>query len=171
MPHAAAARWRLARVLFSVAIMTIRNRTRMRGVVVAVAVAAACARPAPSAAPTPAPAATAPHAAVVNTAVDRWQILLNDGRYLYEAELVGAAGDSVMVTQAADTVGLALRDIDELRLVQPSARPATGGRNTYNGLTGMDDAVYKFARIEPAEQRRVVAELLRERDAAAARAP
>jgi hypothetical protein len=151
--------------------MSPRVRTICAAVVAAAATA--CARPAPIGNPAPATEAVpTPPAATLNTAVDRWQILLNDGRYLYEAELVRAAGDSVMVTHAADTVALALADIDELRLVQPSARPATGGRNTYNGLTGMDDAVYKFARIEPAEQRRVVAELLRERDAAAAaRAP
>lgn len=139
---------------------------RQRTVALALAVAAAaCGRSQPA----PGPAAAA-GAAPAPARVDRWQILLNDGRYLYEADLVAAAGDSVTVTQPGDTVALALADIDELRLVQPSARPAADNRNTFNGLTGMDDAVYKFARLERDEQRRVVAELVRQREALAARA-
>jgi hypothetical protein len=157
------------------------HRTPIARFVVALAVVAAgaCAQrtpePAAAAAPeaTPAAAQSAARSALPSAAerADRWQILLNDGRYLYEAHLVRASGDSLVVTQPGDTLALALDDIDELRLVQPSARPVGTTRNTFNGLTGMDDAVYKFARLAPAERRQLVAELLRERDAAAARAP
>ncbi len=103
---------------------------------------------------------------------DRWQILLNDGRYLYDLHLVAAHGDTLVATQPQrDTLDVPLADIDELRLVQASARPVGTARNTFNGLVGADDAVYKFARLAPAERRHVVQVALRTRPRTATNAP
>jgi chemotaxis protein histidine kinase CheA len=89
---------------------------------------------------------------------------------MYEVHLVRAAGDTLVVTSAADTAAVPLADIDELRLVQASSIGTTdGGRRTRGGLVGADDAVIKLARFEQAERRRIVADLMAERAGTAAR--
>lgn len=114
----------------------------------------------------PAVAATAASPAAPTARADRWQILLNSGGYLYEVRLLGARGDTLLAAQPGDTLALALADIDELRLVQASAKVAGNARNTSNPLTGVDDAVLKLSRYGPDERRAMLAQLLRERAAA-----
>ena len=109
-------------------------------------------------------AAAAPDAATARA--DRWQILLNSGSYLYEVRLLGAHGDTLVAAQPGDTLALPLDDIDELRLVQASAKVAGNARNSSNPLTGVDDAVLKLSRYAPDERRALLAQLLRERAAA-----
>lgn len=123
---------------------------------------------APAAPPGGAPgsATSTASAAVTAPRGDRWQILLNDGSYLYEIRLLAARGDTLVVAQPDDTLGVPLAAIDELRLVQASSKVAGNARNTYNSLTGVDDAVLKLGRYEPAERRGLIDALLRERAAA-----
>jgi hypothetical protein len=124
---------------------------------------AASASAAPSAALTP-PEPLPPPAPTART--DRWQILLNSGGYLYEVRLVAARGDSLFITQPEGARGVGVDDVDELRLVQAAVRAVgSGPSNTVGNLAGVDDAVYKLSRVEPAERRRIVAELLRVRTA------
>ena len=116
--------------------------------------------------PAATPAAPTPASDAPTARADRWQILLNSGSYLYEVRLLGARGDTLVAAQPGDTLALPLADIDELRLVQPSARVAGNARNSSSPLTGVDDAVLKLSRYAPAERRALLEQLIRERAAA-----
>ena len=104
---------------------------------------------------------------------DRWQIRLTTGGYVYDVRPVRASDDSLTVARL-DTAGsatLALDDVEEMRLVQPSTlRFQTGAPSPFGELVGADDVVFTLAGLPPAERRQIVGDVLRaSRDAGAAR--
>jgi hypothetical protein len=126
------------------------------------------------AAPRPAPTASAAPAIPRG---NRWQLQLTSGAYLFDVRPLRAAGDSLVVTRLDSTpappVTLALAEIEELRLVQPTELSFVGlgggrAQNPYGELMGAGDVVFPLAGVDAAERRRIVAEVVR---AAAVPAP
>ena len=112
----------------------------------------------------------APNAAPTIPRGDRWQLHLTSGAYLFDVRPLRAAGDSLVVTRLdstpAPSVTLALAEIEELRLVQPTELSFVGlggggPQNPYGELMGAGDVVFPLAGVDAAERRRIVAEVLR----------
>jgi hypothetical protein len=96
----------------------------------------------------------------------RWQLRLTNGGYLFDVRPVSAAGDSLVVarldTAPAVTRALALAEVEELRLVQPSTlRFQAGAESPFGELVGADDVVFSLAGVAADERRRIVDEVLR----------
>lgn len=96
----------------------------------------------------------------------RWQLRLASGAYLFDVRPVRATADSLVVARldsapaAPRTVALA--DIEELRLVQPSLlRFQSGAESPFGELGGSDDVVFSLAGVDGAERRRILDEVLR----------
>lgn len=94
---------------------------------------------------------------------DRWQITLQDGRYLYELRPVALHGDTLVIEQEGRRREIALSDVHELREVRASLQPAGTRQATFPTLTGADDRVFGIGYLDPEEQRTVVAAILDER--------
>ena len=93
--------------------------------------------------------------------VDRWQVALHDGSYLWELALVGLSGDTLLARQSDSLVRVPLALVDELRLVRASVKEGRNGAcATFGGLTGSDDEVYALVRYAGDERRRVVEQAL-----------
>ena len=119
-------------------------------------------------------AAAAQAAAPTLPRADRWQLKLATGSYLFDVRPVRATPDSLTVARldTAASATLALDQIEELRLVQPSTlRFQTGAPSPFGELVGADDVVFTLIGVDAAERRRIVDEVLRASRAAAAPPP
>jgi hypothetical protein len=128
------------------------------GAALGAAIAAAC--PASGAAQ-----ASPPDSAAVVPRGERWQILLDDGDYVYDVRPLRLGGDTLYVqlldSATAPPRAIPLATIDELRRVGASVKMVgAGARGTFGGLAGADDAVFKLAMYDAAERRRIVAGIL-----------
>ncbi|HET6578137.1 MAG TPA: hypothetical protein VFG66_07430 [Gemmatimonadales bacterium] len=95
---------------------------------------------------------------------DRWQITLDDARYVWDIRLVGLDGDALVVRQSDSLVHVPVAHIDEIRLIQKSRVEATGGAATagaMNALMGGDDEIYDLSPLQPADRRRSIEKILR----------
>lgn len=95
---------------------------------------------------------------------DRWQVTLDDARYVWDIRLVGLDGDALVVRQSDSLVELPVAHIDEIRLIQKSRVEATGGAATagaMNALMGGDDEIYDLSPLQPADRRRSIEKILR----------
>lgn len=95
----------------------------------------------------------------------RWQLRLASGTYLFDVRPVRATTDSLVVarldTAAAATRTVALDDVEELRLVQPSMLDfQTGAQSPFAEIGGANDVVFSLVGVDAAERRRIVAEVL-----------
>ena len=96
---------------------------------------------------------------------DRWQVRLAGGAYVFDVRPVRATGDSLVVarldTAPAVSRSLALAEIEELRLVQPSLLTfQSGAESPFGELAGASDVVFSLTGVDAAERRRIVAEVI-----------
>ena len=94
---------------------------------------------------------------------DRWQISLDDDRYVWDIRLLKLEGDSLFVRQSDSTVGVPVAHIKELRLIRKSeVGLGDGGQmaGAMNALVGGDDEVYDLTPLEFAERIRTLQKIL-----------
>lgn len=94
-------------------------------------------------------------------AVDRWQVTLDDDRYIWDVRLVGLSGDTLIVRQADTVVRAPVARIHELRMFQKTElRVGDEHESAIRALTGGYDTVYDLALLEPAARRRAIEDIL-----------
>jgi hypothetical protein len=94
---------------------------------------------------------------------DRWQISLEDDRYVWDIRLLKLEGDSLFVRQSDSTLGVPVAHIKELRLIRKSeVGLGDGGQmaGAMNALVGGDDEVYDLTPLEFAERIRTLQKIL-----------
>jgi hypothetical protein len=108
--------------------------------------------------------AIAPRLAGQSAAPDeRWQVTLDDGRYVWDIRLVKLDGDSLVVRQSDRLVGVAVAHITEVRLIRKTEVQMGGGGDmagAMSALTGGDDEVYDLSTLEFAERMRTIQKIL-----------
>jgi hypothetical protein len=87
---------------------------------------------------------------------DRWQITLDQDRYVWDVRLVRLDGDSLVVQQADSSLGVPVERITEIRLIRKSEVQPGDGAMAMSALTGGDDEVYDFTPLEFAERVRAI---------------
>jgi hypothetical protein len=103
---------------------------------------------------------------------DRWQLTLSDGTILWELRLVRFSHDTLVVRHADSTYAFPIARVDELRLVQKSARRVGAEPGRYGGvLGGTDDEVYKLTLYSVSERRQILEQLFKDHPPAAASPP
>ncbi len=90
---------------------------------------------------------------------DRWQITLDQDRYLWDVRLVRLDGDSLVVRQADSSLSVPVERITEIRLIRKSEMQLGNGAAAMSALTGRDDEVYDFTPLEFAERVRAIQKL------------
>src|SRR5918994_7624920 len=83
---------------------------------------------------------------------DRWQVTLDQDRYVWDVRLVRLDGDSLVVRQADSLLSVPVDRITEMRLIRKSEMQLGDGAMAMSALTGADDEVYDFAPLEYAER-------------------
>lgn len=96
---------------------------------------------------------------------ERWQVTLDDNRYVWDIRLVGLEGDSLAVRQSDSLVHVPVAHITELRLIRKSEMQlgddgAAGAAGAMNALVGADDEVYDLAPLDFADRLRTVQKIL-----------
>jgi hypothetical protein len=94
---------------------------------------------------------------------DRWQISLDDDRYVWDIRLLKLDGDSLFVRQSDSTLGVPVSHIKELRLIRKSDVELGGGgqmAGAMSALVGGDDEVYDLTPLEFAERIRTLQKIL-----------
>ena len=95
-------------------------------------------------------------------AMDEWQVHREDGSYVYELQLRGLRGNSLLFQHDQRTVEIPLAEIDELRRIHKSFKHGTGGaRATFGGLAGADDDVFKLSLYSIPQRHEILAKVLR----------
>jgi hypothetical protein len=87
---------------------------------------------------------------------DRWQITLDQDRYVWDVRLVRLDGDSLVVRQADSSLAVPVERITEIRLIRKSEVQPGDGAMAMSALTGGDDEVYDFTPLEFAERVRAI---------------
>jgi hypothetical protein len=108
---------------------------------------------------------TLPRLAAQSTGPDeRWQLSLDDGRYVWDIRLVKLDGDSLVVRQSDSLVAVPVAHINEVRLIRKSEVQMAGGGEMAGGamsaLMGRDDEVYDLSLLEFAERMRRIQRIL-----------
>jgi hypothetical protein len=95
---------------------------------------------------------------------ERWQLTLDDGRYVWDIRLVKLAGDSLVVRQSDSLVAVPVAHINEVRLIRKTEVQMAGGGEMAAGamsaLMGGDDEVYDLSPLEFAARMRTVQKIL-----------
>jgi hypothetical protein len=94
---------------------------------------------------------------------DRWQVALDDDRYVWDIRLVRLDGDSLVVRQSDSLVRVPVVHINEIRLIRKSEMQMAGGGTTagaMSALVGGDDEVYDLAPLDFADRLRAVQKIL-----------
>ena len=96
---------------------------------------------------------------------DRWQVTLDDERYVWDIRLVRLDGDSLIVRQSDSLVSVPVAHINEIRLIRKSevhvgAGGAAGGAGAMSALVGGDDEVYDLTPLEFADRLRTIQKIL-----------
>jgi hypothetical protein len=87
---------------------------------------------------------------------DRWQITLDQERYVWDVRLVRLDGDSLVVRQADSSLSVPVERITEMRLIRKSEMQLGDGAMAMSALTGSDDEVYDFTPLEFADRVRAI---------------
>jgi hypothetical protein len=94
---------------------------------------------------------------------DRWQVTLDDERYVWDIRLVRLDGDSLIVRQSDSLVSVPVAHISEIRLIRKSEM-RLGGEGARAGamsaLVGGDDEIYDLTPLEFADRIRTVQKIL-----------
>ena len=94
---------------------------------------------------------------------ERWQVTLDDGRYVWDIRLVKLEGDSLVVRQSDSLVAVPVAHITEVRLIRKSEVHMGGGgemAGAMGALMGGDDEVYDLSPLEFAERMRTIQKIL-----------
>jgi hypothetical protein len=87
---------------------------------------------------------------------DRWQVTLDQDRYVWDVRLVRLDEDSLVVRQADSSLSVPVERITEIRLIRKSEMQLGDGAAAMSALTGRDDEVYDFTPLEFAERVRAI---------------
>jgi hypothetical protein len=90
---------------------------------------------------------------------DRWQITLDQDRYVWDVRLVRLDGDSLVLRQADSSLSVPVERITEIRLIRKSEMQLGDGAAAMSALTGRDDEVYDFTPLGFAERVRAIQKL------------
>jgi hypothetical protein len=96
---------------------------------------------------------------------DRWQVALDDERYVWDIRLVRLDGDSLVVRQSDSLVSVPVAHINEIRLIRKSeVQIGTGGpggaAGAMSALVGADDEVYDLTPLEFGDRLRTIQKIL-----------
>ncbi len=94
---------------------------------------------------------------------DRWQVALDDDRYVWDIRLVRLDGDSLVVRQSDSLVRVAVAHVNEIRLIRKSEVQLEGGgaaAGAMSALVGADDEVYDLTPLDFADRLRTVQKIL-----------
>jgi hypothetical protein len=95
---------------------------------------------------------------------DRWQVTLDDERYVWDIRLVRLDGDSLVVRQSDSLVSVPVAHINEIRLIRKSeVHVGAGGRDgagAMSALIGGDDEVYDLTPLEFGDRLRTIQKIL-----------
>ena len=94
---------------------------------------------------------------------DRWQVTLDDERYVWDIRLVRLDGDSLVVRQSDSLVAVPVAHISEIRLIRKSEVQLGGAGATagaMNALIGGDDEIYDLTPLEFADRLRTIQKIL-----------
>lgn len=94
---------------------------------------------------------------------DRWQVTLDDERYVWDIRLVRLDGDSLVVRQSDSLVRVPVAHISEIRLIRKSEVQLGGGAaaaGAMSALVGGDDEVYDLTPLDFADRLRTVQKIL-----------
>jgi hypothetical protein len=96
---------------------------------------------------------------------DRWQVTLDDERYVWDIRLVRLDGDSLVVRQSDSLVSVPVAHINEIRLIRKSevhvgAGGPGGGAGAMSALVGGDDEVYDLTPLEFGDRLRTIQKIL-----------
>jgi hypothetical protein len=97
---------------------------------------------------------------------DSWQITLKDGTIVWNLHLVRLERDTIVFREDTATVRYPLSQVDVLRLVRAGEHgigPAAAGGRYDRAANGASDLVFQLTRLDLAERRHVVEEILRTR--------
>ncbi len=98
----------------------------------------------------------APVPAAAQGKVDRWQLTLQNDSLLWDVRLVSLDGDSLTYRQADSTGVVAVGEIRELRLFQPSELQLGTAGAAFGALSGSDDLVFDMTLLDFADRLRTV---------------
>ena len=98
---------------------------------------------------------------------DRWQVTLDDERYVWDIRLVRLDGDSLVVRQSDSLVSVPVAHINEIRLIRKSevhvgagGAGGAGGGGAMSALIGGDDEVYDLTPLEFGDRLRTIQKIL-----------
>ena len=94
---------------------------------------------------------------------ERWQVTLDDQRYVWDIRLVRLDGDSLVVRQSDSLASVPVAHITEIRLIRKSEMQFGGEGATagaLNALVGGDDEVYDLTPLDFADRLRTVQKIL-----------
>ena len=95
---------------------------------------------------------------------DRWQVTLDDERYVWDIRLVRLDGDSLVVRQSDSLVSVPVAHINEIRLIRKSevqgGAGGPGGAGAMSALVGGDDEVYDLTPLEFGDRLRTIQKIL-----------
>ncbi len=95
---------------------------------------------------------------------DRWQVALDDERYVWDIRLVRLDGDSLVVRQSDSLVSVPVAHINEIRLIRKSevnvGAGGPGSAGAMSALVGGDDEVYDLTPLEFADRLRTIQKIL-----------
>jgi len=90
---------------------------------------------------------------------DRWQVTLDQDRYVWDVRLVRLDGDSLVLSQADSLLRVPVERISEIRRIRKSEMQLGDGAAAMSALTGRDDDVYDLTPLGPAEKVRAIQKL------------
>lgn len=94
---------------------------------------------------------------------ERWQVTLDDDRYVWDIRLVRLEADSLVVSQSDSLVHVPVAHINEIRLIRKSRMQlgdGGGAAGAMNALVGGDDEIYDLTALDFAERLRTVQKVL-----------
>lgn len=94
---------------------------------------------------------------------ERWQLTLDDERYVWDIRLVRLDGDSLVIRQSDSLVAVPVARINEIRLIRKSEMQLGGegaAAGGMNALLGGDDAIYDLTPLEFADRLRTIQKIL-----------
>ena len=94
---------------------------------------------------------------------DRWQVTLDDERYVWDIRLVRLHGDSLIVRQSDSLVAVPVAHINEIRLIRKSEMSIGGAATTagaMSALVGGDDEIYDLTPLDFGDRLRTIQKIL-----------